>query len=764
MKKNKIYILVASAALLALAGCAKDPGPGNGGEITVEASIGATKVSTVGDDSAFEANDRIAVYAWTGGATAVPDSRVVDGVVNTLGSDGKWTPATKMIWGSMTTPHFFLGISPVPAAISDFTAASFTLDPSPAAYVTSDLLVATNFGTGNAGVMASGGAVPLVFDHVMAKLNVNLKFRSEWDTTPSVSSVTVTAKTAATVNYLTKTASADATAAAGEVPLNELSTPATGYGRSYSSLQVPQAVRAFTATIDGKKYEYASTDDIVLTGGRYTTVNFIVGRDKIELGTVSVSDWKEGTTHPDVDALPPVKKHNGYEYVDMGEVDINGVKKHLYWATCNVGADNPWDYGGYYAWGETTTKAEYSGDTYSLGDGHTTFSKYIVSDYTTLQAEDDAASVIWGGDWRIPTDNEWKALRNETYYAWKWTYDYLADGSNYAGMVVIRKKVSDSDPCAGNSIFLPAAGYRSKELNSAGRFGDYWSSSLAIDLLGCAWSEIFGDNGMNSLDRSSRLFGQSIRPVFCERYPLAAADVATIDIGRVLAADGNIYADAAQATAAGTEARAVIAYVGNVPNYFDKFLAIALEDAGFSDSTWDAAMGAIDFHAINHAITIGGTPYNTIAIGDTYYDIVASDVNASSATRMTGTVKGWRMPSVTDWRYIFDGLGRQKAGLKLTAKDYFSSISYSSNATPTDPLGVLDLMYYYKDGDAVGASSLRAAINAACGNTALLSERYWSSSEYSDDSGFVWTYYFNAGGFPSHMKSNYCYTRAVFAY
>ncbi len=303
MKKNKIYILAAAVAIFALAGCAKDPGPADGDEITVEASIGATKVSTEGDNSAFEANDRIAVYAWTGGATAVPDSRVVDGVVNTLGSDGKWTPATKMIWENMTTPHFFLGISPVPAAVADFTAVSFMLDPSSAAYTASDLLVATNFGTGNAGLTAAEGAVLLAFDHVMAKLNVNLKFRSEWDSAPTVSSVTVTAKTAATVNYLTKTATVDATAAAGEVPLNELSTPATGYGRSYSSLQVPQAIRAFTVIIDGKKYEYASTDDIVLTGGRYTTVNFIVGRDRIELDGITVAPWAtDGVEHSEGDA------------------------------------------------------------------------------------------------------------------------------------------------------------------------------------------------------------------------------------------------------------------------------------------------------------------------------------------------------------------------------------------------------------------------------------------------------------------------------
>ena len=738
MKKNNIY-LAAAAALLALAACNKELAP-EAGDITIDASIGAmTKVSYDGASTSFTAGDEVSVYAWMGDATAVPDTRVVDGVRNTLGTDGKWTPATQMRWRTVTDAHYFLGVYPA-KDITDFTADAYTLDPAAAAYTASDLLIATNL----TGVKASDGAVALNFDHAMAKLDVNLKFRSQWDATPTVSSVTVTAKKTATVNYLTKAVTATGDASAVDIPA--AATAATGYALSYSGLQVPQTgMTTVTVTIDSKEYVYESTTDIPLESGKYTTLGLIVGKDKLELGSISVTDWEAGTTLPDGDAMLTFK-HNGYEYVDMGEVNINGVTKHLFWATCNVGADYPWDYGDYYAWGETATKSEYSWDTYSMGDG-TAFSKYTGSDYTTLQSEDDVASKLWGGSWRIPTDEEWQALREQ--FTWLWTTQNEVNG----------RLVTAAN---GNSIFLPAAGGRDgTSLFSAGSVGYYCSSSLYEVYPHYSWSAEFSSGSVYRY-YLSRYCGLSVRPVFCERYPLAAADVATIDIGKVLAADGNIYADAAQATAAGTEARAVIAYVGSVPNYFDKFLAIALENTGSSVS-WADASTAVGTYAGSHAITIGGTPYNTNAIGDTYYDQVINDVNVSSASRTTGVVKGWRIPSVTDWRYVFDGLGRQKAGLTLTAKSGDGNTTYSSNATPTDPLGI-ESMYYYKDGDAEGASSLREAINAACGNTALQVNYYWTSSDWIWDSAFAWCYVFHDGRFASNAKGIHNSVRAVFAY
>lgn len=254
------------------------------------------------------------------------------------------------------------------------------------------------------------------------------------------------------------------------------------------------------------------------------------------------------------------------------------------------------------------------------------------------------------------------------------------------------------------------------------------------------------------------------------RYPLAANsdDVsADEDLGCLLAADGNIYMNAAGVAAASpaTTAQAVIAYVGSVPKYFDKFLAIAMDDVS-ADHKWAASMTGVGGYAATHAVTIGGTTYNTNAIGSTCYDQVANNQFISSATRDAGVVKGWRLPSVTDWRYIFDGLGRQKAGLTLTNKKDDGSIVYCNNVTPTDPLGVVKDRYYYKDGDADGASSLRAAINAACGNEDLQSGDYWSSSEYDDtDQNKAWYYRFYYGKFSWTNRTTYdCYARAVFAY
>jgi hypothetical protein len=712
-----------------------------------------------------------------GSAAAVPDTRVVDGVRNTLGTDGKWTPATQMRWKTVTDAHYFLGVYPA-KDVTNFTADAYTLDP--AAYTASDLLIATNFGTGNAGLKASSGTVPLTFDHAMAKLNVNLKFRSQWDATPTVTSVTVTAKKTATVNYLTKAVTA--TGGASEVDIPAAATAATGYALSFSGLQVPQSgVTTVTVTIAGKTYVYESATDIPLESGKYTTLGLIVGKDKLELGSISVTDWEAGTTLPDGNAVLTYR-HNGYEYVDMGEVDINGVTKHLYWATCNVGAGKPWDYGDFYAWGATSTQTSYgwadypfmqAGQSdwkhitmYTYADGYTSAIWYdgdgnFIGDGKTSFADngyaDDAARQSWGGDWRIPTDAEWTALRDDVLYDWVWTDDYLGDGSNHAGRIVTRK----SGPCSGNSIFLPAAGYLANgNPYSVGSLGCYWSSSIG-DYSGSAWNVYFSSNSLYRYD-FNRFSGFSLRPVFSERYPLVAADVATIDIGKVLAADGNIYADAAQASAAGTEARAVIAYVGSVPNYFDKFLAIAMEDTG-NGVPWAGAPTAVGTFAGSHAITIGGTPYNINAIGDTYYDEVTPNVNTSSATRTAGVVKGWRIPSVTDWRYIFDGLGRQKAGLTLTAKSYNGNTTYSSNATPTDPLGI-ESMYYYKDGDVEGTSSLLEAINAACGNTALQANYYWTSSEYSGTSVLGWCYVFYYGTFESNAKTLSDHIRPVFAY
>ena len=287
---NKLFTksLTVLAGIAALAGCNKDIDPATSGMITIEASVGPmTKVSYDGNNTTFTAGDQLSVYAWMGSADEVPATRVINGVVNTF--DGStWTPASMMRWRTTTDAHYFLGVSPV-RTITDFKADSYTLDP--ADYTASDLLIAKNL----AGLKSSDGAVLLQFDHAMAKLNVNLRFRNQWTTTPTVSSVTIKAKTNATIDYLAANA-ATATGAASEVVIPALASAVSGFAYSYSGLQVPQSgVKTVTVTIDGKAYVYESTDDIPLEAGKYTTLDLVVGRDKIELGSISVNPWVSGT-------------------------------------------------------------------------------------------------------------------------------------------------------------------------------------------------------------------------------------------------------------------------------------------------------------------------------------------------------------------------------------------------------------------------------------------------------------------------------------
>ena len=213
-----------------------------------------------------------------------------------------------------------------------------------------------------------------------------------------------------------------------------------------------------------------------------------------------------------------------HEYVDLGL----SVK----WATCNVGAEKPEDAGLYFAWGETegytantrhefywtsykwmdhTINKWYGCTKYTCADGQTSASWYDgdmyigtmvdgnwIKNLTTLQPEDDAATANWGGSWRMPTKAEQDELRTDC----TWTWD-----STKKGYKVTSKK-------NGNSIFLPAAGYRVNDNNpdGAGSGGYYWSSSLRTDESDNAYG-VSSYLGKVDWDGSSRYIGQSVRPV-----------------------------------------------------------------------------------------------------------------------------------------------------------------------------------------------------------------------------------------------------------
>ena len=206
-----------------------------------------------------------------------------------------------------------------------------------------------------------------------------------------------------------------------------------------------------------------------------------------------------------------VGSENGYRYVDLGLT----VK----WATVNVGATKPEEYGGYYAWGETETKPIYKWDTYKWCNGSdTTLTKYCAEDkygyedftdtLKVLTPEDDVAQAEWGGDWRMPTSAELEELIK--HCVWEW---YEAGNTDFNGIAGF-KVTSFKEGYEHCFIFLPAAGKRyATSLFDDGSYAGYWTSSLYSGLTYYAESFFGLDEDWFELFYSTRENGMPVRPV-----------------------------------------------------------------------------------------------------------------------------------------------------------------------------------------------------------------------------------------------------------
>lgn len=211
---------------------------------------------------------------------------------------------------------------------------------------------------------------------------------------------------------------------------------------------------------------------------------------------------------------------NGYKAgyapapADVQAVDL-GLPSGIRWASCNVGAESPEDYGNYYAWGEVLYKDDYSYTTYKYANGtsdeYPRLTKYcnnanfgdngFTDNKTTLDPEDDAAHVNWGGTWRMPTTDEMRELANNC----TWTGTTMNGINGYQ----VVSKVNN------NSIFLPAVGYRysTKPNNDLGIFGYYWALSLYEDRPCYAWCICFHSGYYAHIGYGNRWAGYAVRPV-----------------------------------------------------------------------------------------------------------------------------------------------------------------------------------------------------------------------------------------------------------
>ena len=187
---------------------------------------------------------------------------------------------------------------------------------------------------------------------------------------------------------------------------------------------------------------------------------------------------------------------NGHAYVDLG------LPSGLLWATCNVGANSPEEYGNHYAWGETepAPNNNYTEDncsTFGLSIFQLQSQGYI-DVYGNLSPSYDAATANWGGSWRMPTRAEQEELLNNC--TWTWTTQSGVNGYKVTG---------PND----NYIFLPAAGWRDgSSHNSAGEYGSYWGSTPKESSTNASSGLDFTSfyQGVNSYFRDG---GQSVRPV-----------------------------------------------------------------------------------------------------------------------------------------------------------------------------------------------------------------------------------------------------------
>ena len=192
-----------------------------------------------------------------------------------------------------------------------------------------------------------------------------------------------------------------------------------------------------------------------------------------------------------------------HDYVDLG------LPSGLLWATCNVGANSPEEFGDFFAWGETEPKNVYDWKSYKYGNferneltKYCTDSSYglngFVDNLTILESADDAATANWGTDWRMPTREEWEELFRKTTCTW--TTQNGVQGRLLMGW-------------NGNSIFLPATGFFLDGALICPGLGIYWSSTLHEGFPERGWSFHYDLDECHVCGTYERSRGQVVRAV-----------------------------------------------------------------------------------------------------------------------------------------------------------------------------------------------------------------------------------------------------------
>ena len=447
---------------------------------------------------------------------------------------------------------------------------------------------------------------------------------------------------------------------------------------------------------------------------------------------------------------------DGHGYVDLG------LPSGMLWANCNVGADNPEDYGDYFAWGETQPRDYYSWSTYRYCHGTSgTLTKYcnnssygyngFIDNLTTLLAVDDAATANWGYEWRMPTQEEWQELFDNTTSTWT-----TKNGVNGRAFTAAN----------GNSVFMPAAGSINGSSNSSIGSSNYcWSSSLGTSYPYQARCMYFSRSSASCTSQRNRFFGHSVWAV---RVPQSNAPMGAIDGkftingegGHVYFSQGNLQYQASTNTWKFAENQ--WDYVGedneNISSTYDGWIDLF----GWGTSGWDSGntyyqpWSSADYDESNGG-QLYGPPGEYALIGD----YANADWGVYNPISNGGnTANQWRTLTQPEWNYVFNtrattsGIRYAKANVDnvngvILLPDDWNSSTYSLSNTNTDDASF--------SSNTISVSQWTTLENAGAVFLPAAGYRfgtsvygvgsygnYWSAS-YSDSNGAYSVYFFDGG-------------------
>ena len=344
---------------------------------------------------------------------------------------------------------------------------------------------------------------------------------------------------------------------------------------------------------------------------------------------------------------------NGHNYVDLGL--LSGLK----WATCNVGASSPEEYGGYYAWGETTTKTEYT------SENSVTSGKWMND--ISGNAQYDAATANWGGNWRMPKSTELEELIDNC--TWTWTTYNGVNGYNVEGP-------------NGNSIFLPAAGYRGgSSLFYAGSYGFYWSSMPYEDYddYSC---DLHFDSYNHNMYFNDRYDSQSVRPVFGGNFtgpeeqpedpetPSANPSFTVNGVSfTMIAVEGGTFKMGAQSSDYGGDNYDTVAYSKESPVHDVTLSSYYIGETEVTQELWEAVMGSTPYYS-----SYPQRPVERVSWNDCQEFI-------TKLNELTG--ENFRLPTEAEWEYAARG-GNKSQGYKYSGSNTIGDVAwYDDNSSST---------------------------------------------------------------------------------